>query len=294
VGALATAEACRLHRDAAPVLGGVTWERRPIDAEPGPRSAEEIENARPLAPSVLAATGETHVRASGVRFAESRLAGLLGEETLLIDVNRGPATIANGLAAAIAELGCDLAVFIDVGGDALAHGTDPGLASPLCDAVMVAAAARLGRMDGPAILGGIFGIGCDGELTPDEVMARLEEVAAGGGSPPPARLTPDVVDRMEEAVRAVPTEASAMALRAYHGETGERTIRSGRRTVHLTPLAANTYYFDLEAALRSAARLAAAVQDAADLEEANEILHGFGIRTELDYERDAPHTSPEG
>jgi hypothetical protein len=295
VGALATAEACRLHHDAAPVLGGVTWERRPIDAAPGPRSAEEIENARPLAPGVLAATGETRVRASGVRFAESRLAGLLGEETLLVDVTRGPATIADGLATAIAELGCDLAVFIDVGGDALAHGGEPGIASPLCDAVMMAAAVRLGRMDGPPILGGIFGIGCDGELTPDEVAARLEEVAAAaGGSPPPAPLTPDVVERMEEAVRAVPTEASAMALRAYHGETGERTIRSGRRRVHLTPLAANTYYFDLEAALRSTARLAAAVQEAVGLEEANEILHGFGIRTELDYERDAPHTSPEG
>jgi hypothetical protein len=36
VGALATAEVCRLHR-AEPVVGGVTWERRPIDPQPGPR-----------------------------------------------------------------------------------------------------------------------------------------------------------------------------------------------------------------------------------------------------------------
>ena len=295
VGALATAEACRLHHTAAPMLGGVTWERRPVDPEPGPRSEEEIENARPLAAGVLAASGATRVRGSGVRFAEARVAELFGEETLLIDVTCGPTTIAAGLAAAMAELRRDLAVFIDVGGDALAHGDEPGLASPLCDAVMMAAAARLERMRGPPVLGGIFGIGCDGELTPDEVVDRLAEVAgARGGSSPPAPLTPEVVERMEGAVLAVPTEASAMALRAYHGETGETTIRSGRRTVHLTALAANTYYFDPEVAVRSAARLAAAVGDAADLEEANEILHGLGIRTELDYERDAPHTSPEG
>ena len=47
VGALATAEACRLH-GAEPVVGGVTWERRPIDPQPGPRAEAEIEGARRL------------------------------------------------------------------------------------------------------------------------------------------------------------------------------------------------------------------------------------------------------
>jgi hypothetical protein len=41
VGALATAEACRLA-GAEPVVGGVSWERRPIDPEPGPRAESEI------------------------------------------------------------------------------------------------------------------------------------------------------------------------------------------------------------------------------------------------------------
>jgi hypothetical protein len=30
--------------------------------------------------------------------------------------------------------------------------------------------------------------------------------------------------------------------------------------------------------------------DARDLDDANEILHALGVRTELDYERDALHT----
>jgi hypothetical protein len=37
VGALATAEVCRVH-GAESVVGGVTWERRPIDPRPGPRA----------------------------------------------------------------------------------------------------------------------------------------------------------------------------------------------------------------------------------------------------------------
>jgi ribulose-5-phosphate 4-epimerase/fuculose-1-phosphate aldolase len=293
VGALATAELCRLRHGAHPVLGGVAWERRPVDPEPGPRAEGEIEGARSLGPAVLAASATTRVRGSGVLFAESRLAGLLDEETVLVAVGRGPALIAEGLFTAMRELGCDLAIFIDVGGDVVAHGDEPGLASPLCDAVMLAAAARLQSLGGPPVLGGVFGVGCDGELTPSEVFGRLDLVREAGGlaAPPPARIEPEIAGRLEEAVAAVPTEASAMALRAYRGETGTFTIRSGRRTVELTRQAEETWFFDPEIAIRSAARLAAAVLDAPDLEAANEALHALGARTELDLERDAQHTS---
>ncbi|HEX6582019.1 MAG TPA: DUF1152 domain-containing protein, partial [Thermoleophilaceae bacterium] len=258
VGALATAEACRLH-GAEPVVGGVTWERRPIDPQPGPRAEAEIEGARRLAAGVMAASAETRVRASGVLFAESRMAGLLGEDTVLVDATLGPAQLADGLAAAAAALGCDLIVFVDVGGDALAHGDEPGLASPLCDALLLAAAARLGERaaaDGspgaaagdspgaaaggspPAVLGGIFGVGCDGELTPAEVLARLAEVGAAGGLAGARGLTPALAERLEEAVKVVPTEASAQALRCFRGEIGPATIRQGRRAVELSPAGA--------------------------------------------------------
>jgi hypothetical protein len=283
VGALATAEACRIYHDAAPVVGGVAWERRAIDPEPGPRSADEIEAARELAPGVLAASPATRVRESGVLFAETRVAQLLDEETLLLDVTRSPSQLAESLAAVGDELGCDLFVFVDVGGDVLAHGDEDGLASPLCDAILLAAAARLGREY--SVLAGIFGAGCDGELTRDEVLARVAEVAAAGGLAGVRGLTLPVVERLERAVEAVPTEASAQGLRCFRGERGTAEIRGGRRTVQLSPVGATTIYFDPIAAIASAARLARAVQDCDGIEEANERLHGLGLRTELDYER---------
>jgi hypothetical protein len=300
VGALATAELCRAH-GARPVVGGVTWERRPIDPEPGPRAEAEIEGARTLAPRVLAASGATRVRDSGVLFAESRMAELLGEETVLVDATPGPAAIADGLAAAAVALEADLIVFVDVGGDVLAHGDEPGLASPLCDSIMLAAAAHLakravwahGEEPDPAaipVLGGIFGVGCDGELTPAEVLERLAEVAESGGFAGARGLTPAIAARLEQAVAAIPTEASAQALRCFHGAIGETAIRQGRRTVELSPAGALTFYFDVSRAIWSAARLAASVIDAEDLEAANELLRARGIRTELDYERDALHT----
>jgi hypothetical protein len=291
VGALATAEHCRLYFGADPIVGGVTWERRPIDPEPGPRRLDEIEGGSAIADGIIAAGPETKVAGRDMVFAESRMAGLLGVQTVLVDVNVGPGRLAEGLAAAVEAVAADLVVFLDVGGDALAHGDEPGLASPLCDAVMLAAADLLAEREVP-VLGGVFGIGCDGELTPAEVLERLAEVGAAGGLRGALGVTPDVAGLLDQAVEAVPTEASAKALEAFRGARGETSIRDGRRTVLLSPVAAVTFYFDVPAALASAARLALAVRDTGDLDQANEALGSLGVRTELDYEREARRNSP--
>ncbi|HEY2603124.1 MAG TPA: DUF1152 domain-containing protein [Thermoleophilaceae bacterium] len=284
VGALGTAEACRLYHGAEPVLGGVTWERRVIDPRPGPRRVDEIEGGEPLSECVLYAGPDT--RSGDVLFAEAHMARFLGERVALVDPNPGSADVAAGIAEAADTLGADLIILIDVGGDALAHGHEAGLASPLCDSVMLAAAARL-RDSGRDILAGVFGAGCDGELTIDEVLERVSEVAAAGGLGGVRGLTAPIAERMEAAVREVPTEASAMAIRGFRGDTGSAEIRRGLRTVTLSPVAALTFHLDPRAAVDSAARLAGAVMDAGSLEEANERLNELGVRSELDLERES-------
>ena len=285
VGALAVAEGFRRRSRAAPVVGGVSWERRPVDPEPGPRSEAEIEGARPLGTGVLLAGPQTRVRGREVRFAEARVAELLGRPTLLVDANRAPREIAAGLLAAGEALGCDLIVFIDVGGDVLGTGAEPGLASPLCDAMLIASAAHLHRSARAAVLGAVFGAGCDGELTLAEVAARLGVLDRAGALGPAWTLGEAELERLDAAVASVPTEASAMALRAARGELGEVAIRDGRRSVTLDPLAGRIVFFDPVLALDSATPLAAAVMDANGLEQANLLLHSRGVRTELDYER---------
>lgn len=287
VGALALAEPLRRVHAARPVVGGTTWERTPIDAYPGPRRIEEIAGAvEPLGPAALLAGPDTCVRESGARFAEARVAELIGEETVLVDPSDGPRAVADGLAAAIAHLGADLLVLLDVGGDALAHGDEAGLASPLCDAVVLAGGAQLAAGDVP-VLGAVFGPACDGELELAEVIARVAEIAAGGGVAGARWLTGPAASLLERAVDLVPTEASAQPLRAIRGEVGTTTIRGGRREVEISPLGALTVFFDVPVALDTAARLARAVRSARSLEEANDVLHGLGVRTELDSERAA-------
>ena len=284
VGALAVAEPlARLH-GARPVVGGTTWERIVVDAHPGPRGLDQLDElAEHLGPGAALAGPRTHVAARGVRLAEARTAELIGEATLLVDPTGGPGAVVAGLEAALGRLGADALVLVDVGGDALAHGHEPGLSSPLCDAVLLAAGAELAER-GLAVLGAVFGPGCDGELEPDEVLERVAEVAAGGGVAAGGTLTAPTA---EMPIAHVPTEASAQPLRCFRGETGAAIIRRGRRTVELSPLGALTFFFSVPVALATAARLARAVRGAEDLEGANDTLHALGVRTELDLERDA-------
>lgn len=285
VGALATAEAMRIYDDAEYLVGGLSWERRPIDPVPGGRGVDEIVGGWPLAPSVLLAGPRTRVRDRDVVFGESRMAGYLGRPTVLVDVNPGAAAVADGLATAARALRRDLIVFVDVGGDVLAHGDEPGLRSPLCDALMLAAAGALAA-DGHPVLLGLFGIGCDSELTTDEVLARIAPVAQAGGVAGVRGLTEPVVARVEESLALVPTEASAQALRAFRGVSGTVAIRGGTRRLELTPLAAQTWFFDVPATIAAVGRLTRAVADAPSLEEANDALHALGVRSELDLERE--------
>jgi hypothetical protein len=275
-------------------LGGVAWERSPIDPRPGPRSLEEIRDGRPCGSAAVLTEGGT-TSLDGVEFSESRMATHLGKPVLLLDITHGPAALATGIAEAAEELGCDAIVLLDVGGDVLAHGDEPGLASPLCDAIVLAAGLFLAR--GAArteaapegwrgsVLAAVYGPGCDGELTPEEVLERITELQGAGALLGAWGLTPEACDLVEAAARSVPTEASLMAVRCARGERGPVEIRGGRRTVELTPLGALAFFFDPAAAAGSAIPLATAVSPAGNLEEAHDALMGMGVRTELALER---------
>ena len=283
VGALATAEYVR-SLGAEAVVGGLTWERRPIDPEPGPRRLDEIDGAERLNDVCALAGPETVTAAGGIPFAESHMAGHLGERTLLVDPNPGPRRVGAGLTDAAAKLDCDALALVDVGGDVLAHGDEPGLASPLADSVLLAAARHVDPS--LRVVAAVFGAGCDAELTPTEVLDRLAEVAAHDGWLGAYGLSPQAAERLEAAIAVVPTEASAMAVRCARGARGGTTIRAGRRKVELSPVGGLTFFLDPHVAMATAARLADAVSDADSLQEANAILHRLGVRSELDYETD--------
>lgn len=291
VGAFANAELSRLYDGADPLVGGISWERRPIDPVAGPRSEQEIDGAQPLAPGILLAGPSTRARGREMYFAESRMAAFLDRPTVLVTISDGPSVVADGLARTLEHLERDLLVLVDVGGDVVAQGHEAGLRSPLCDAVMLSAAQRLVERGVPVLLG-IFGVGCDAELTTDEVLHEVAEVAAAGGLAGARGLTEPVAARLERCIEFVPTEASAQAVRAFRGIRGKVTIRGGARTLELSTVAALTLYLDVAVTYEVAGRLARAVAGARSLTQANDALGAIGVRTELDLELAAAAEGP--
>ena len=142
------------------------------------------------------------------------------------------------------------------------HGDEAGLRSPLCDAVMLAVAERLRAAEVPVLLA-VFGAGCDAELTGDEVLGRGRRGRCGRRAAGSARDDPGGRRTWcEEAVAAVPTEASAMALRAFRGGVGPVAIRGGERRFELSLIAAVTFFLDVGVSYRVAGRLAQALAGA--------------------------------
>lgn len=283
VGALTVAR--EIERSGRRVeLGGVAWERFAVDPHhAGPRPLGHLSGIERLADGA-ALTGPDGRTPEGVRLAEAGVAAHLGRPAALVDVNDGPAAIGAGIATLADRLGCGLVVLLDVGGDVLATGAEPGLSSPLCDALMLAAARHLPeRIE---TLGCAYGSGCDGELTTAEVLARIAVLGREGNWLGTVSPTADAARETVALAAAVPTEASLLAARCALGESGPAPIRGGRRTVDLGPVGALGFVFGARTAIGAAAPLAGLIADSGSIEEARSAMQARGIRTELDYERE--------
>jgi hypothetical protein len=265
------------------VFGGLSWERSVIDPMPGPRTFEEVRNARKLNEVVWFANKDT-VTSTGVRFAESGVAEVLGRETLLVDIHPGPEAVAEGILDAANHLGADLIAGIDVGGDLLALGNEPGLMSPLADSIMTAAFAIIEKRV-PTIMG-LFGFGSDGELTQEELERSMKMLAREGALLGSWGITKEALRLLERLIAVVPTEASRMPTLYAKGEFSDTSIRSGRRRVSLSMSSTVTYYFSPGMLYEKLSGLSRSVSGAKSLEEANELLHSLGIYTEYDIELD--------
>jgi hypothetical protein len=282
VGALAIArflQFCNLQF----VLGGLSWEQPSIDPLPGPRSISEVLSVRKLHRYAWLANSQSRTL-QDVRFAESRMAEFLGNDVLLVDINGGVKGVVEGLTEAASNLRTDLFVGVDVGGDSLATGHEPGLRSPLADSMMLAAFARL-QEEGHRTLWVVLGYGSDGEMSVEEIEVALSSLARNGGYLGAWGLTQSVVSELEKVIQFVPTEASAIPVRGAKGDTGEVTIREMGTPVKLTVLASVAFFLDPSVVYGTLSLPARAVRDSTSINQANHALRDLGLVTELDFEQ---------
>ena len=262
------------------LIGGLTWERYVNDPEPGPRKMEEIVEIKLLSKTVGLANARTRTT-KGIRFTESVVAEVLGEETVLVDLNRGVQGVIDGLNEAIERLGVDLFVGIDVGGDVLASGSEEGLHSMLADSMVLAAMVNLKV---PTVLG-VLGCCTDGELSLEQFNQQVASIAGYGGFLGARGLTPEDLEVLDKVIPKTKTESSALAVKAARGLQGEIEIRGGRRRVLLTPMSAMTFYFDPRVIFDRISKVAKELVPTRSLDEAQAVLERAGVPSELTFER---------
>lgn len=277
VGAIPTARLLEANGVEA-ILGGVAWEPAPEDPIVGPRPFNELEGLDRISETVGWASEATRT-ADGVPFSESRVAAALDERVILIDSSRGVDPMVEGLRAARRDLGIDLVIGTDSGGDAVARGEEPGLQSPISDAMGLVALERLG-IDTAL---GVFGFGSDGELTLEELNAGIARAAERDGLLGAWGITPRVRAEMERVLGEVRTEASRLPVEAAGGAVGPRRIRSGDRSLQLTPTSTVTFYLD-PAAVAAGSTLVQPVRDADGIDAIADTFADRGLTTEYDLE----------
>jgi len=260
------------------LLGSLTWERIVVDSKPGPRPLSDIKNIELICDTVALASGSS-ITWDGIVFQACKVAKVLGRSVFLVDLNRGVKGVVRGLSELISRYDIDLVVGVDGGGDVLAKGGEPGLRSPLADMMCLSAIAQLPVRT----IIGVYGFGSDGELTEGEILSRLAEVAFKGGYLGAKGLTKKDIELLKYLSKYVESEASLLPIYAAEGKMGEFTIREGTRKVYLSIISTITFYLDAKI-LYELSPMAKAISKTGSIIEANQILNGMGIFTELDFE----------
>jgi hypothetical protein len=207
------------------VIMTYSWDRLMVDPLPGPRSPGDFVGLRELAPFVHQVTAETTTR-KPAGSSLPRLARELPARIILLDPTDGAEGMGEQIAATAEFVGAGRIIAVDVGGDALTDGTEPGLRSPLADQLALAACLRTSL---PTTLL-VVGAGLDGELTTETLAARFDAFDGTRlGS-----VTAEDVTIVDSVLRWHPTEASGLLAAAARGLRGRVEVRDAGDQVELT------------------------------------------------------------
>jgi hypothetical protein len=265
-----------LHRSAPraepAVIATYAWDHLLTDPVPGPRRSADFTGLLPMAGrDRLFAPATRPIPPAGSTLP--RLSAGIGDRLVLLD----PDEAASGLRTQLDELvtahDADSVDIIDVGGDALAKGDEPGLRSPLADAMVLAACAGL---DVPSSIV-VAGPGLDGELSEDEV------IEAAGETPDRVLGAADVAP-FAHVLDWHPTESTALLAASANGLRGRVEVRDGRLSVDLTDRSPHVYRLGLDGVLERN-RVASALVGSTSLDEAEEITRAVCGFSEIDTER---------
>lgn len=252
-----------------------SWERLIVDPVPGPRDPTGFRGLQRCGRWNYRVRPQTVTRPPNASLLP-RLAAALGTELYLLDPREGATGLHRQLAELIELVGADIVQVVDVGGDILAVGQEPGLRSPLADSLVLAASADLGLPTDVLVAGA----GLDAELPESVVLQRCEAL----GGQPWYRLGPEDVAPFLPLLRWHPSEVTGLLLRAAQGYRGVAELRDGGHHVRLSDGSPDVYRVPHAAAL-GVNELAQPLRSTRSLADAEGVLGARGRPSEIGYER---------
>lgn len=252
-----------------PIIGSLTWERTDGLQEFGPRPFEQIEGLSRAIGTVAWGSEKTVSKSDGKPFQASRLSQHIHEPVVYLDISKGVQPVSKDLTEFCKVNDIYFIIPLDVGGDILGRGKEPGLRTPLADSMTLAIIAQIKI---PKALG-IYGLNCDGELTLAELNDYIQEFNLKNWVYGAHTHTDEEFTFMEKVIqesKAV-TEASWQPIRYWHGERGTVGIRKDKRKVQLDEIVIKTFFFRLDE-IYEQCPLAKALYNTTSIVEANEIL----------------------
>lgn len=257
-----------------PAVMAYSWDRLIVDPLPGPRTRKEFEGLAEPAPNVRQVLPTSTVVGPGASTLPA-LADVLPASLLLLDASGGAAGIAEQIRAAADHIQAGQLAIVDVGGDAVAEGNEPGLRSPLADFLVLAGACRTGL---PVQLL-VAGVALDAELTEAEVLARVQLLDGHDAY----HLTADDFADVRPLFEWHPSEATGLLAAASRGVRGIVETRDHGGGVKLTAVSPYVFSVDGHRALKASA--AHTLTDTTTLDGVERAVRAFHGTTELDYER---------
>lgn len=256
-----------------PLVASFSWDRYLIDPTPGPRSTQDFAGLRATG-HVQEVTADSTLLTGG-RSGLSILARHTDARYMLLDPSNGGCGLSAQVNQITHELGVGRIVLVDVGGDIVAAGDEPRLASPLADSLALAAVADA-RVPVEVV---VAGPGLDGELDAGYVRRRL--VDHGGRR---HLLDRDDAKSCLAALEHHPSEAAALLVASARGVAGSVEIRDSAALVQVGDTSAEIWTISSSAAqeLNGLARILATTRS---FHEAEARAREFCGHTELDHER---------
>ncbi|WP_422388993.1 DUF1152 domain-containing protein [Janibacter alittae] len=280
VGALLARRALGDTDERPALVSTCAWERLRIDPVPGPRARADFTGLSLVNGEPFEVTPSSDTVPPG-RSVLPRLVKTSGARIFLHDLDGGAIGLRDQLRRLAAAADVGRLVVIDVGGDIVARGLEPGLRSPLADSLTLAAALGTGIPTTVVVLGP----GADAELPEGDVLGLLQDA----GAAMVGHVTPDDVRTLEPVLSWHPTEASALVAAGAGGMRGFVAMRRGRDPVPVTDHTPQTWVVAYPAfALFPLAQM---LQATTSLSEAEEVMRAASV-DELDFERKVAAETP--